>query len=281
MRIEAPELAHSKSLATHPTSSPERSDDAATRLRAASGSVAPRRLVVLDCETAPCLEAAALAKAVNGISPGALHRLVAISLLKCELDDAGRPTSLRMDALTGTIASDRDLLAALDALMPPLDGHTMLITFNGRSWDLPMLRLRAAATWSFGLRNLPSWWAAESTAHMDLMCELAPGEASRWPSLRDATAALGIDLGAARGRQAGSGMQATSRRCTADVCATFLLYLFLKAADRSDPLILAAGWSGLSDLILGDRKLERIRYFALHEVVPSLRTLASSCAPRG
>lgn len=136
------------------------------------------------------------------------------------------------------------MLAALDAVLGGTDLPRVVVTYGGGLHDIPVLKRRAAASWMFDLRGLADGMERD---HHDLMTDdIADG--ARWSSLRDECAALAIPI---RENLANPGCEdgRTMRKCQADVCAAFLLYLHRQAMIDGRANGLFQGWTALADLL--------------------------------
>lgn len=200
------------------------------------------RLFVIDLETIPDPRAVAIAPRGREIARAALHRVTAYSTLAAHEDGDGRWTGLSLRS-----ASDPDefeLLMGIDASLSELvEAGGTLVSFNGASHDMAVLRRRAAANWMFGL---PGLGRLDAVAHRDLMRSHMRGRRDGMPSLRDACAGYGIPTDHRLADRRG-GPDGPVRKSQVDVVATFLLTLYELAIERGDETPLVAGWMALAD----------------------------------
>ena len=234
-----------------------------------------RRCAVLDIETGPNVDAMLRAepRPQTEMDLAALHRIKAAVVLTFETGPGVTPHSLSFVRLGGDLR-EQDMIARIDRALPEAGEHARLVTFNGRSWDVPMLLQRAAASWSFTIPRLVAWSEASPERHVDVMRRGGARTGRGWSSLADRAAAIGIDMRLARGKgaQTHAGIR---RRCTADVAATFLLHVADEAVRRSDARFFGASWLALADAIRADPGVFRdLRYLAEHPVLDGCRALA-------
>lgn len=153
------------------------------------------RFAVLDIETVPCPDAAALAPRSSQrlVTRGPLQRIACASLLY------GREEGGRFhveDLRTFSLADGEEcaIIGSIELLLPPCENGNRLITFNGAAHDLRLLMLRSLGLWMFPLDQLAAWSVAGAERHIDLHREVYGGAGMpRW-SLADITASLGLAL---------------------------------------------------------------------------------------
>jgi hypothetical protein len=256
----------------------------------ASASSGARIGCVLDIETVPDADAVALAppSSVGGWRRSVLHRIVAASVIAFEEDAVtGEIRRLRLSTWHAGRVPEPDIIGLVDAALPdPRDERSVLITFNGASHDVPILCSRAMALWMFDLPDLHGW-QLERTRHCDLI--FGYGARSKRPSLSEVCASFGFQVAvgarernSARSIEAGD-WQAVTRKCEADVAATFIAYAYRRAWELGDARPVASAWMGLSEGIAdhGDR-LHHLRHFRHHHLVEVARTiLAAPAVERG
>jgi hypothetical protein len=201
-------------------------------------------MMVLDLETLPDPKATAIAPRGREMARVALHYVAAYSSLAATEDQEGRWSGFALRSVSE--ADEFDLLMEVDASLSDLiDADGTLVTYNGLSHDLAVLRRRAAAHWMFGL---PGLGRADEIAHRDLLRAHAKDRRTAWPSLRDACAGYGIPTDHNLvGR--GTVLPASIRKSQVDCVATFLLTLYELAANRGDEAPLVKGWSALADYL--------------------------------
>lgn len=236
-----------------------------------------RHCAVLDIETGPNVEAMLRAepRPATETDLAALHRLRAAAVLTFDLRQDEGACDLRFVRIDEDIR-EQEMVARIDRALPDADGAGRLLTFNGRAWDLPMLMQRAAATWCFSAPRLAAWNEASFHRHLDMMHRGGPRSGRGWSSLADRAAAIGVDMRLLRGK-AGRTLASVRRRCTADVAATFLLYIADEAVRRSDARFFARSWLALAEAVRDDIDVFRdLRYLAEHPVLDGCRALAGS-----
>lgn len=153
----------------------------------------------------------------------AKYQLVELGLLPTESDEAGHAVEAPREA---------GILKSFSALVE--SNRPALITYNGRSFDLPVLALRSlhcgvAMPWYYKERGIRYRYSEEG--HIDLCDWLADHGASRASSL-DALARLiglpgkiGIDGSQVQGMFEAGRIEEIRNYCLADVAQTALLFL--------------------------------------------------------
>ena len=237
------------------------------------------RYAVLDIETGPNVDAMlnAAPRARTEMDLSALHRLKAAVVLSFDVSGGGAPSNLRFERF-GLDGREQEMIFGIDRALPSPAAGDMLITFNGRSWDIPMLLQRAAAAWCFAVPTLAAWGDASFERHFDVMRRGGARPGKGWSSLADRAAAIGIDMRLARGKATGT-PASVRRRCTADVAATFLLFAAGEAVRRSDARFFGGAWLALAGVIRTDPALFRdVGYLAEHPVLDGCRVLVGGSA---
>ena len=206
----------------------------------------------------------------------ALHSVVALSLLRFDRGGDGSFGGFRLTSMDAEDDGEAGMLHRLDVELAPIHaGGGGLITFAGRSHDLPVLERRAARHWLFDRLRYSRWRGRAAGLHLDLMRD-GPGVADlpgvRWPSLIDCCAAFGIDAAvSARGRDP---VVDAIRKSQLDVVATFLLHLYAISAISGSPSPLALGWTALARyLVLSSVRAEHLLPFARHPHVGAAKRL--------
>jgi predicted PolB exonuclease-like 3'-5' exonuclease len=194
--------------------------------------------LVLDVETIP--DAERWAPQLQGPAPAPFpptwaHRIVVIGCLW--LDHGYRLKRLGVvgDADGGTGSPDEREHALLEDFSRFVGrARPVLVTYNGRSFDLPVIALRAlchgvSLGWYYRERNVRYRYSEEG--HLDLCDWLADHGATRSGSL-DAVARLiglpgkvGVDGSQVEGLYRAGQLAAVQRYCLADVAQTALLFL--------------------------------------------------------
>lgn len=199
-------------------------------------------MLVLDLETLPNAKAVAIAPRGRELSRSALHHITAFSCLSASEDEVGRWSGLALRSSAG--GDEFDLLMEIDAsIADVVDAGGTIITYNGISHDMAVLRRRAAAHWMFGL---PGIGRLEAVAHRDLLRAHHRGRRDAMPSLRDACAGYGIPTDHRLVGRNG-GLEGPVRKSQVDVVATFLLTLYEFAIERGDDAPLLGGWTALAE----------------------------------
>lgn len=202
------------------------------------------RLIVLDLETVPDPKSLAIVPRGREMSRVALHRIAAYSTLAATVGADGTWNGFSLESVDE--ADEFDLLMKIDATLAELvDADGTLITYNGLSHDVAVLRRRAAAHWMFGL---PGLGAVDRIAHRDLLRIHARDRRAALPALRDACAGYGIptdhNLVGLRGAP-----PARVRKSQVDCVATFLLTLYEMSIECDDEAPLVSGWSALANYL--------------------------------
>jgi predicted PolB exonuclease-like 3'-5' exonuclease len=187
--------------------------------------------LVVDIETVPDTTRWTAPERPHGVEPAFpptwAHRVIAIGCLWLDRDYHLQRLGVALEGPDG----ERDLLAAFSSFVE--GERPQLITFNGRSFDLPVIALRSLChgvplAWYYrdGLRHRYS-----EDGHLDLCDWLADHGAARASSL-DALARLiglpgktGIDGSQVEGLYRGGDLAAIERYCLGDVAQTALLFL--------------------------------------------------------
>lgn len=185
----------------------------------------------------------------TGRQTAAIQRLRSAAILVARgMATGGGPTI----SIHGFHGSEEDLLleAIADVLDPLAEDGALMVTFNGRRHDLPILRRRAGHHMLFGRVGLTAWCGGTAKA-IDLMNDLywTPGN---WPSLAQVCAGYGIAIPEIAGR---SDIPLHLRKAEQDVAATFVAFLFERALTNRDGQSFMAAWSSLARTIQegGDR----------------------------
>jgi 3'-5' exonuclease len=187
--------------------------------------------LVLDIETVPDTARWTAPERPHGVEPPFpptwAHRVIAIGCLWMGSDYRLK----RLGVAAEGIEDERGLLAAFSSFVGA--ELPLLVTFNGRSFDLPVIALRSLCHgvplgWYYreGLRHRYS-----DEGHLDLCDWLADHGAARSSSL-DALARLvglpgktGIDGSQVEGLYRAGDVAAIERYCLGDVAQTALLFL--------------------------------------------------------
>ncbi|WP_428267217.1 3'-5' exonuclease [Haliangium sp.] len=190
-----------------------------------------RSYLVLDIETVP--DGALWSRpdepegGAPSFPPAYAHEAIVIGCLRLDPD-------YRLEGLE-IVGEGQDERGMLDAFSRFVDRHRpVLVTYNGRSFDLPVIALRClrhgvAMPWYYEERGLHQRYSAER--HIDLCDWLADHGATRYGSL-DALARLiglpgkqGTDGSQIEGMYRSGRIDDIRRYCLADVAQTALLFL--------------------------------------------------------
>lgn len=204
----------------------------------------------------------ALTDGRSGFARQPFHKVVAISFLKADIHRDGRLEMYALDELRsggGVESSEAELIGGFfrycGKLLP------RLVSFNGRGFDLPVLKYRAmkhgiSAAWlhqaqnkweNYSVRYAPHW-------HCDLQEVLSDYGASARIKLNEVCAAFGlpgktgIDGAKVATLYDAGERDAIRRYCETDVLNTFLVYLrWALHAGHTD----RDGYHHALDLVLG------------------------------
>lgn len=206
------------------------------------GPVGP--LLVLDLETLPDPKAVGIAPRGREVSRPALHRISAYSSLSATEEPDGRWSGFSLRSAFD--ADEFELLMDIDLSIAALaEAQGTLVTYNGISHDVAVLRRRAAANWMFGLDGLGR---IDIVDHRDLLRAHKRGRRDALPPLRDACAGYGIPTDHRLVDRRG-GPEGPVRKSQVDCVATFLLTLYELAIERGDEAPLVAGWTALAEYL--------------------------------
>ncbi|KAA2235899.1 3'-5' exonuclease [Salinarimonas soli] len=203
------------------------------------GGQMTHRLLCIDIETVPDGELVPPDWPEDKFPKLAWHRIVAISLVEARILRMAGVERYEVTACRSGGEADWDegrLLRAFWSFLDP--GHDRVATWNGRGFDLPVLRLRAmvhgipAAAWySAGDKwtNYSSRYSADM--HCDLMDQLADHGAASRLGLDDMAHAIGLPgkvggHGSSVARMVEDGeIEAVRAYCEADCLNLFALYV--------------------------------------------------------
>jgi hypothetical protein len=253
------------------------------------------RLVACDLETVPDLTLGRLALGLEAAMPddaaraalgehyarpgeapefafvkAPLHRIVCIGVLVAEAESAERGWVVTRTAshTAPTAAEEAALLRRFLRLLAPRPGEgrgPLLLGFNSRGFDLPVLRYRALALalaapalWGGNGRDYDRRypdWKTGTLDHLDL-CDLLSGHgASARPAMPEAAALLGlpgkpagIDGRSVEGLVAAGRWEDIARYCASDVALTFRLFLRWETARGRPAEAEASALAGLEGI---------------------------------
>lgn len=202
------------------------------------------RYCVLDLETRLDPHAQILSGRRSPAPKGSpINEITVSSTLTFDEDEDGTFGDFELTSWYQPDYSERDIVVQTEDSLLALGEAGTLVTFNGRGFDLPLLRMR-----------LLRWWICRSPVvtdllsparHIDVMLELSIGE-GRWPSLADACASVGFALyGPTSSSVRDTSLPPQLQRCERDVVGTAILLMYVLAGRRADPTPLR---KGLGDL---------------------------------
>ena len=211
-----------------------------------SGDAHPHdRVAVVDIEThAPTYEG-------DDFPVWPLHRPICASILTADRDDLG----VVGFSLTTILFPGRETKALADLEL--LLSDRVIVTFNGRGFDLPVLALTAMKHRKFDTPNLSNLSRANRYGgqHCDLADQFSQYGSARGASLATLCAALDISVkqnahGDEVSRLYDSGeIETIKKYCEEDVAATYLLFLHWIAFRHSDQELLVTGCAHLARFI--------------------------------
>ena len=189
----------------------------------------PKDLLVVDIETIPDRP---LHQGDSFPKPP-LHQVVVVGFVHAAILPSPQGERYQLRAVHAVSSQDDEasVLRSFFALGQRM--RPRIVTFNGRGFDLPVLKYRALK------HGLPAAWIHHRDYtyrfnhqwHCDLLEVLSDFGASTRPSLAELSGLLGvptklgIDGAAVEGEVASGNLQAVSDYCETDVLATYLLYL--------------------------------------------------------
>ncbi|WP_162302003.1 ribonuclease H-like domain-containing protein [Croceibacterium ferulae] len=229
------------------------------------------KTVTLDIETIPDLDACQLAGVdpAEGFPAWPLHQMLCVSLLTCERIgwDEHR---FEIETFSRSDHGERAIVAEVERR---LQDATMVQTFNGRAFDLPVLLARAAVTGE----ETPALQRAGSRSsagfHHDLMDTVTNSGAAVRPKLVELCAGLGIPAKLELGSSSVSRLAAArefariGRYCEQDVVSTWLAARRWEASH--DPQSALAMWSKLATWI-GEHQ-PRLAHLTAYTKLPDLQ----------
>lgn len=208
------------------------------------------KTVVFDIETIADLEACARAGVdpEEGFPPWPLHQLMCVSLLTAERNITDQchfdiTTFSRIDH------SERAIIASVQR---EIGDANLLISYNGRAFDLPVLQARAIVVGEHVPTLVRAGRRSNAGFHLDMIDVVSANNAAPRPKLAHVCAAIGIPV---KMEAAGGGVAELAARgdycrigryCETDVVATWLLaqmYDSLELPGRGlDQWALLADW---------------------------------------
>jgi predicted PolB exonuclease-like 3'-5' exonuclease len=228
--------------------------------------------LIVDIETVPDSERWIRPEPPHGeaaFPPTWAHRIIVIGYLwldhayrfkRCGVIESDR------DATASTDERERALLAGFSRLVR--DARPVLVTYNGRSFDLPVMVMRAlchAVPLPWYYRDRERRYRYSEDGHLDLCDWLADHGASRAGKL-DAVARLiglpgkvGVDGSQVDGLYQAGKLAAIEHYCLADVAQTALLFLrFRLLQGQLAPAAYRARTAALLDALAGDGRVRGV-----------------------
>ncbi|MES2096790.1 MAG: hypothetical protein V4459_08505 [Pseudomonadota bacterium] len=209
-----------------------------------------RRGLVLDVETRidrRALRASGRHASPRGMPTG-LQVIVAAAMLSFEIGADGICRSFALRSADCAGSGERTLIRLLDRELARLHEHDgALVTFNG-SHDLSMVRLATLRHREFASSGAARWIADGQGRHDDLMLQLSGDQASRWASLADLSAALGLHAPG----EVVLGAPVTTlevAKCEFDVVVTMALYMHVLAERQGSDEALRLGIPALAAMV--------------------------------
>lgn len=218
------------------------------------------KTVTIDLSTIPgaaIIDRLLLTKTPNTLSlDWAVHEIVACSAFVVEHDPHHKLifelfSFSRADMSEGAIVREIDRICG--------DNLRSLLTFNGRGFDLPLLRLRAVANWvnAANLHKIVSENVHSGAIHRDLLDTLTSRGAAPKPRLAQICAAWSIPSKHDRFDDAADYIyldrwDRCAWYCEIDVISTWLVNLHLEGHQLMDLHHVQDGWLALAEWIKAD-----------------------------
>ena len=208
--------------------------------------------VVLDIETVP--DAAAAQRGgidlTQGFPAWAIHELACVSLLSVTRQ-ADWSTQFEVQSLSRADLSEGAIVAGVERA---IENAFEVITYNGRSFDIPVLMARAAVARERcpNLARLMAQSRRTASTHVDLLEEITSYGAASRLKLSEFCAAFAIPVkleahGSDVASLAAAGeWEGISRYCETDVVATWLALHFWRSAERDEPDAGDRAWQQLA-----------------------------------
>ncbi|TRW17733.1 3'-5' exonuclease family protein [Glacieibacterium frigidum] len=196
----------------------------------------------------------------------ATHEIAACAALVVE-HDPRQGLIFQMFSFSRGDMSEARIVREIDGLCG--NDLRLVMTFNGRGFDLPLLRLRAIANWADApnLHRINAEVSHSGAIHRDLLDTLTSRGSAPKPRLAQVCAALNIPSKDDRDADATDYVHQDrwdrcARYCEIDVISTWLLNLHLEAHQTVDLHRVQDGWSALAKWIEADQsRLARLQRF--------------------
>ena len=230
------------------------------RARASSGEL-HHSCCVIDLETAadPFARSLARRKRLTQWSP--LNEITTATAMRLDFGASGELLDIELRTWHRTGFEERDLLInLLDQIDRATKSGGQLITYNGRRFDVPLLRMRQLRWW-LGGHDLLKGMVGRQSAHFDVMAEFAYG-LPQPPSLVEACAMVGFALRGPDRLYDENALPPEYEKCETDVLGTAILYLYLQADALGDAAILSRNLTrlGAGLVALGGRSPHLARF---------------------
>jgi hypothetical protein len=212
---------------------------------AAAAPLPPLRVAVLDIETRPSAAAHGRVREGGGSSDGrlALQEVAAAAILTFEASERG----LADVGMWSGADEEGVLLAGASAVLHRVWGEGgRLVSHNGKAWDLPVCRIRAAASGLF-VPDPFGRWAERPDLHDDTLAAWGGGR-RRGPALADLCAAFGFSGELVRSVRSPSDRRVAKAQL--DVVATAIAWFHLRAPLQGGLPWLAVCWRDLGRALL-------------------------------
>ena len=205
----------------------------------------------------------------DGFLSWPLHEVVCVSVLTVSQERADPPV-FSLTSFSRQNMTEAMIITGVETLLAArLDS---VVTYNGRSFDLPLLQLRSQANGCITprLRALSATRGIRSGAvHLDQLDRLCQSGAAPKAPLADFCTALSIPSKTSVFNSTSSAAPTAENKwdriqgfSEADVLSTWLLKLTLDASDMDDFHVLQDGWAALADwLEANSDRFEHLRPF--------------------
>jgi hypothetical protein len=218
-----------------------------------STAAASTPCLVLDVEAKPDRFARLLTGRRTGgsIPKGSpLNEVINVSTLEFVRGEDGACTGFQLSSFHRDEYSEPDILANAEQALARVARRGLLATYNGRAYDLPLLRMRQMRWWQCDARAVDAIAAGEAD-HVDVMMDLSMEGATRWASLEDACASVGFALRGPSIAGRGPTLPYEVERCEVDVIGTAILLLYVMARREHSSIPLRRGLPAIGNLLRG------------------------------
>lgn len=227
-----------------------------------------RRSCVLDIETIPDRHGRILAGRRGAVPIGSpLHAILNVSVLTFALGRDGQVGDFDLISFHADEYIEPDILLMTEQILADVSASRgLLVTFNGRRHDLPVLRMRQLRWWQCASAGIRGFAAGEGD-HMDVMATLAAG-GNRFATLADACGAVGFSIFGMTPIGRTTETPKALEKCELDVVGTAVLMLHLLAERAGSDEPLRRGMPVLGDYLrtLAGRR-PHLEHFALNPLL--------------